>query len=302
MFFLILQEFEHEASFKGLYKTTVPQYTVKCLELCWLMNMHNPPVALGLPPTKNSKFDGNAYKEYTRTGETVNFVVWLPLLLHRNGPLLQKGVLQPNPPMGRSLRQKPHSAPANLLKSRHNQKEPSDIGDPQADHLYSGGRTTQEPSIRGTNQERGKDKYLYGNPYQPTVSTYQQNTASPSPNSQLADQRTQFQPVGGTSHEIGTAKYLYGDSNKSPVSSYQQNKATPAPSDYTSSTDRHDKSSAITKSGSSKTSKGLTFEYDTPYKIEHNGRFYVRFQNKLYTPSQWEEHERNFWAPGSSTA
>uniref|UniRef100_K1R1C4 Mitochondria-eating protein C-terminal domain-containing protein n=1 Tax=Magallana gigas TaxID=29159 RepID=K1R1C4_MAGGI len=94
-------EFERETSFKGLYKTAIPLFTVKCLELCWLMNMHNPSVALGLPPAKDSPFDGTFYKEYTRTGTTVDFVVWLPLLLHESGPLLQKGVLQPKQSMAR---------------------------------------------------------------------------------------------------------------------------------------------------------------------------------------------------------
>lgn len=174
---MTLQEFERDRSFKRVFKEAVPQYTIKCLELCWLMNMHNPPVALGLPTAKDSPFDGNAYKEYTRTGTTVDFVVWLPLLLHKNGPLLQKGVLQPNQSMGRSVRQKALSAPPNFSKSRPN-KEQSDTSDPQVDRLNVGGRTTQEPSVHGTYQERGTDKYFYGNQYQQTVSGYQQNTAS----------------------------------------------------------------------------------------------------------------------------
>lgn len=291
--FWILQEFERETNFKGLYKTTIPLYTVKCLELCWLMNMHNPPVALGLPLAKDSKFDGTFYKEYTRTGTTVDFVVWLPLLLHKNGPLLQKGVLQPNPSFGRSIRQKPLSAPANLSKSRHN-KEQSDIGDPQADRLHVRGQTTQVPSVHG--RERETDKYLYGNSYQQTLSGYQQNTASSSPNSQLADQRTQFPPDAGTNNERGTYNFLYGDTNPSTASSYQQNVAVPTSNDY--STDRH---SATTKSGSaSKTSKRSAYNYNVPYEVEYNGRLYVRFQDKIYTKSHWEEFERKFYSESSA--
>eukprot|EP00105_Crassostrea_gigas_P026849 XP_011447942.1 PREDICTED: uncharacterized protein LOC105342656 [Crassostrea gigas] len=294
---VLLKEFERDTSFKGLYKTTIPVFTVKCLELCWLMNMHNPPVALGLPLAKDSKFDGTFYKEYTRTGTTVDFVVWLPLLLHKNGPLLQKGVLQPNPSFSRSLRQKPLSAPANLSKSRRN-KEQSDTSGPQADRLCAGGRTPQEPSVHGTYQERGTDKYSYENPYQQTVAGYQQNTASSSPNSQLAEQRTQFPPDAGTRH--GTYNYLYGDTNPSTASSYQQNVAVPSSDDYNK--DRQDKNSATRKSGSaSKTSKKSIYNFDMPYEIEYEGRLYVRFQDKVYTKSQWEEIERKFYS-GSSEA
>lgn len=261
-FLTFQQEFECETSFKGLYKTTIPVFTVKCLELCWLMNMHNPPVALGLPPTKDSPFDGTFYKEYTRTGTTVDFVVWLPLLLHKNGPLLQKGVLQPNPSMSRSLHQKPLSAPANLSKSRHN-KEQSDTSGPQADRL--GGRTTQEPSVHGTYQERGTDKYLHGNPYQHSVLGYQQNTASSTPNSQLAEQRTQNPSDAGTSHERGKYNHLYK---------------------------------------SSKTSKGSTpdgYSSNIPLRFIHNGRTYVYYQGINYTYEQWQEKENKFLSQNHSS-
>ena len=73
----------------------VQQYTAKCLEVCLLMNMCDPPIAIGSPPTKGSVFDNTIYKVFTKNGNTVGYVVWLPLYLHKNGPLLQKGVAQP---------------------------------------------------------------------------------------------------------------------------------------------------------------------------------------------------------------
>lgn len=261
-FWTFQQEFERETSFKGLYKTTIPLFTVKCLELCWLMNMHNPPVALGLPPTKDSPFDGTFYKEYTRTGTTVDFVVWLPLLLHKNGPLLQKGVLQPNQSMARYVRQKAHSAQSNFSKSRGN-KEQFDIGDPQADRLNIGGQKTKVPSVHG--RERETDKYLYGNPYQQTVAGYQQNTASTSPNSQLAEQRTQNPSDAGTSHERGKYNHLYK---------------------------------------SSKTSKGSTpdgYSSNIPLRFIHNGRTYVYYQGVNYTYEQWQEMENKFLSQNHSS-
>lgn len=296
---VLLKEFERETNFKGLYKTTIPLYTVKCLELCWLMNMHNPPVALGLPPAKNSVFDSNFYKEYTRTGETVNFVVWLPLLLHKNGPLLQKGVLQPNPSMGRSVRQKPLSAPANLSKSQRNKKESSDIGDPQADHLYGGGRTTQEPSVHGTNEERGSRDYLYGKQRQSHVSGYEQNKTT-SPNDPLSDQS--HQNVGRqTGYNTGTNKDRmyddpYGDKNKSKTTHQSSN-------DY--STSRHDKpntSAATRNHGSSRASGMSTYRNEnSPYKFEYEGNSYVHFQGKYYPYNEWIALEKQVW-PGSSDA
>ena len=73
----------------------VQQYTAMCLEVCWLMNMYDPPIAIGSPPAKRSVFDHTIYKGFTKSGKTVDYVVWLPLYLHKNGRLLCKGVAQP---------------------------------------------------------------------------------------------------------------------------------------------------------------------------------------------------------------
>ena len=70
------------------------QYTAMCLEVCWLMNMCDPPIAIGCPPAKGSVFDSTIYKEFSKSGKFMDYVVWLPLFLHKNGPLLQKGVVQ----------------------------------------------------------------------------------------------------------------------------------------------------------------------------------------------------------------
>lgn len=297
-FWTFQQEFERETSFKGLYKTAIPVFTVKCLELCWLMNMHNPPVALGLPPAKDSPFDGTFYKEYTRTGTTVDFVVWLPLLLHENGPLLQKGVLQPNPSMGRSLHQKPLSATANLSKSRPN-KEQSDTSDSQAYRLNVRGRTTHEPSVHGTNEERGSQDYLYGKQHHSPVPGYKQNRTTSS-NDPLPGHS--HQNVGGqTDYTTGTNKDRmygdpYGDKNRSKAKHQSSN-------DY--STSKHDKphTSAATRNyESSRASGASTYGNENiPYKFEYEGNWYVHFQGKNYHYSDWIALEKQVW-PGSSDA
>lgn len=315
---VLLKEFERDRSFKRVFKEAVPQYTIKCLELCWLMNMHNPPVALGLPPAEDSLFDGNAYKEYTRTGTTVDFVVWLPLLLHESGPLLQKGVLQPKPSMGRSVRQKAHSAPPNLAKSsRRNKTGSSDISDSQADRLNVGGRTTQESSVHGTNEEIGKNKNLYGNPYQPTeergshdylygkqhqspVSGYEQSKTTSSPNDPLLNQSRQN--VGGQSgYTTGTNQdrmndYLYGDKYKS-TATYQSSN-----DNYTSRQDNPHKSTRTTNYGSSKASQRFTDEnFNIPHLIEVGGKKLVQYQGRLFDYGNYLKLEKQILS-GSSEA
>ncbi|OWF54875.1 reticulocyte-binding protein 2 homolog a-like isoform X2 [Mizuhopecten yessoensis] len=63
------------------------------IRLTWDMAVHDPPVYMywdlkqGDPP--NDKF-----KVYTKSGNKVRYVVWPSLLLHKDGPLLVKGVYQ----------------------------------------------------------------------------------------------------------------------------------------------------------------------------------------------------------------
>ena len=39
-------------------------------------------------------FDTDMFKVYTKKGEKVDYIVWPPLLLHKDGPLVGKGVAQ----------------------------------------------------------------------------------------------------------------------------------------------------------------------------------------------------------------
>jgi hypothetical protein len=43
---------------------------------------------------EGERFDKNIFKEYTKSGPTVDFVVWPALYLHENGPLVGKGVAE----------------------------------------------------------------------------------------------------------------------------------------------------------------------------------------------------------------
>lgn len=42
-------------------------------------------------------YDKQIFKEYTTMGRRVKFLVWPALFLHKGGPLLSKGVVQPLP-------------------------------------------------------------------------------------------------------------------------------------------------------------------------------------------------------------
>lgn len=68
-------------------------YIKKCLFLGWMMAVQSPPLVLSTCQS-SAKFDKDMYKEYTQSGQTVDYVVWPALLLHEKGPLLGKGVAQ----------------------------------------------------------------------------------------------------------------------------------------------------------------------------------------------------------------
>ncbi|XP_052794085.1 uncharacterized protein LOC128227508 [Mya arenaria] len=67
-------------------------YFEKCLEVSWLAAVQDPPLALNFNP--GEKFDTALFKDYTKRGPYVEFLVWPALHLHEAGPLLTKGVAQ----------------------------------------------------------------------------------------------------------------------------------------------------------------------------------------------------------------
>ncbi|XP_056012096.1 uncharacterized protein LOC125681059 isoform X2 [Ostrea edulis] len=73
------------------------KYTVRCMQLCWMMAIQDPPMLLHFGPAQNEDFDKNVFRLYTKQGNRVDFIVWPALVLHVNGPIVQKGVLQPKP-------------------------------------------------------------------------------------------------------------------------------------------------------------------------------------------------------------
>lgn len=59
------------------------------------MVIQDPPIFMEWDLTNGvSNFDKDLLKSYTKTGNTVEYLVWPVLYLHKNGPLLCKGVAQ----------------------------------------------------------------------------------------------------------------------------------------------------------------------------------------------------------------
>ena len=59
------------------------------------MQMHDPPVYIECEFSRDSTIDTDIFRSYTRAGYKVDFVVWPVLYLHKDGPVLNKGVVQP---------------------------------------------------------------------------------------------------------------------------------------------------------------------------------------------------------------
>ncbi|XP_060565681.1 uncharacterized protein LOC132724742 [Ruditapes philippinarum] len=89
---VVIKEVLDKVQSKYDSKEEVQAYKRKCVELCWLMVVQNPPLILST--TAQQQFDTNLYKDYTKRGKYVDYVVWPALLLHEGGPLLSKGVAQ----------------------------------------------------------------------------------------------------------------------------------------------------------------------------------------------------------------
>lgn len=77
------------------YIMTCDTFIKKCIKTCWLMNMQEVPMCLKFAYQPGDPFKKELYKEYTKCGGQCGYLVWPLLLLHVDGPVLQKGVMQP---------------------------------------------------------------------------------------------------------------------------------------------------------------------------------------------------------------
>ncbi|XP_053400501.1 uncharacterized protein LOC123558290 [Mercenaria mercenaria] len=70
----------------------IQEYISRCVEIGWLCAVQNPPLVLESQPP--SKFNTSMFKDYTKSGKYVDYVVWPAMFLHEGGALLAKGIAQ----------------------------------------------------------------------------------------------------------------------------------------------------------------------------------------------------------------
>ena len=93
----------------GLKKSSIKEdgpvykYASKCVEVVWWMCVQDPPIELCDPNSDleshqsyhlKESVDPVKYRAYTKTGNTINYIVWPYLRLFKEGPILFKGVAQ----------------------------------------------------------------------------------------------------------------------------------------------------------------------------------------------------------------
>lgn len=78
---------------KKKYGKATAKYAEACATLCLYMCVQDPAVYIDSDVPKG-KFDKDKYRAYTKSGDEYAFLVWPPLFLHKEGPMLGKGIAQ----------------------------------------------------------------------------------------------------------------------------------------------------------------------------------------------------------------
>lgn len=76
-------------------KKSVEPFIKECVRICWLMVNMDQPIYIKFSKKRGSKFDRNLFRCFSRSGQKVDYNVWPALFLHKNGPLICKGVVEP---------------------------------------------------------------------------------------------------------------------------------------------------------------------------------------------------------------
>ncbi|XP_069130492.1 girdin-like isoform X2 [Argopecten irradians] len=70
-------------------------YIRKIVELCWFMVLQDPPMHLHWDIKYADFIDKDMFDNFTLNGRRYDFIVWPAMMLHKDGPLLSKGIIQP---------------------------------------------------------------------------------------------------------------------------------------------------------------------------------------------------------------
>ncbi|KAL4230973.1 hypothetical protein ACF0H5_011346 [Mactra antiquata] len=79
---------------EALTSPAIQTYIKECITVCWFMSVQDPPVELGVNIKCSDPFNTHVLKAYLVTGPILDFLVWPPLYLKVDGPLLCKGIGQ----------------------------------------------------------------------------------------------------------------------------------------------------------------------------------------------------------------
>ncbi|XP_061184465.1 uncharacterized protein LOC133192479 [Saccostrea echinata] len=79
----------------GEYIDSCEIYIKASINICWMMKMQEVPMFLDFTCQREGPLNKDFYKEYTKSGKLCDYLVWPLLLLHKDGPVMQKGIVQP---------------------------------------------------------------------------------------------------------------------------------------------------------------------------------------------------------------
>lgn len=149
----IQDEFVKERTWIKWQKSKI--FAEKCVEMCWYMAIQTPPMALMFDMRHMHPFDEKYYKKYMTSGDRYDFLVWPCTLLHKDGPIVAKGIAEATT-TDAAQTETPVPAANDTKQDKQNQ-----IGAPASEHGRGYGREikTAEESARDLkNGDRGDGK------------------------------------------------------------------------------------------------------------------------------------------------
>jgi len=84
-------------NWKKEYPAEMEPYIKKCLLLTWMMTVQDPPMCFARAMEDGMKekvLNTSMYKWYLSSGTRIAYTVWPCLLLHKDGHLVAKGVVE----------------------------------------------------------------------------------------------------------------------------------------------------------------------------------------------------------------
>lgn len=91
--FLLFQLYirQNEQEFTELMK----DFAEECIAICWLTQVQDPPMAFEFNYDHGVQLDKDLMRQFTVSGDIVDYVVWPIMRLTSDGPVMVKSVVQP---------------------------------------------------------------------------------------------------------------------------------------------------------------------------------------------------------------